>query len=241
MQLPPTPEDECVLSMPSSAPQRAQAHVPQWPAPVDLVCGPMFSGKTSALDGLADAAEHAGRSVFIVSPASAERYGAQVVSTHSQRQRPCVSIARLSTIATVRGTHFWHLVLVEEAHFFELADLRDFVERVRWCCARLAVFGLDGTWQLHAFPWLGELAPLARSIQKLNGMCRRCESGVAVCTLRREGVEGGELLVGADQEYEAVCAACHPRCAAKSPGTKYAQSYDQMVHAIKSVQFYTRI
>jgi len=231
MQLPPTPDDDDAPLL--AAPR---AHIPSQPAHVDLVCGPMFSGKTSALDGLADAAEHAGRSVFIVSPAAAERYGQDVVSTHSQRQRPCVCVAQLASIATVRGTHYWHLVLVEEAHFFACADLRDFVERARWCCARLVVFGLDSNSELRPFPWLGELAPLARSIEKLNGMCRRCPDGVAVCTLRREGVEGGELLVGADQEYEAVCAACHPRRAAKSPGTKYAQSYDQMAHTIKHGQ-----
>jgi thymidine kinase len=180
-------------------------------AKVEIVCGPMFAGKTCALDGLAGAAEHAGRSTLILSPRAAERYGSGVVSTHTQRQRPCVCVERLAGVDHVSGTCRWHLVLVEEAHFFDAADLRAFVERARWCCTLLVVFGLDGNSEMRPFPWVGEVLPLASSIHKLTGMCSRCETGVAVCTLRRAGVAGGELLVGAGGEYEAVCAACHPR------------------------------
>lgn len=54
---------------------------------IEIICGPMFSGKTTALLARVASEEAAGRKVMLLKSALDDRYGASIVVSHDGKQR----------------------------------------------------------------------------------------------------------------------------------------------------------
>jgi thymidine kinase len=184
------------------------------PGRVEVVCGPMFAGKTEELLRRVRRAEVAGRRVLVVGHELDTRRGAGVVSSHSGLSVPSRTVAGADELEEVVGRDGpWDLVAVDEAHFFGPA-LVDVVQRLADAGAVVVVAGLDVTFDARPFEPLPSLAALAERVAKLTAVCSVCGEDAAFHVRTRPGAgSGGDALVaaashvGGAEAYEARCRA----------------------------------
>ncbi|MBN0041242.1 thymidine kinase [Cellulosimicrobium cellulans] len=182
---------------------------------VEVVCGPMFAGKTEELLRRVRRAEVARRRVEVVGHVLDTRRGAGTVSSHSglaipsRTARDAADLARL-----VHDGSPLDLVAVDEAHFFG-PDLVDVVQRLADDGLVVVVAGLDVTFDARPFEPLPTLAALAERVDKLTAVCAVCGQDaafhvrvVAEATAddgRRDPLLPVAAHVGGAESYEARC------------------------------------
>jgi thymidine kinase len=170
----------------------------------------MFSGKSEEMIRRLRRAEIAGQHVVIFKPRIDDRYDADDVVSHAgirMRGVPVGSVAELSARAVGHD-----VVGIDEVQFFEpsvvgaalaLADAG----------VRVVAAGLDRDFRRLPFGPMPELLAHAEFVDKLQAVCHRC-GGPATTTQRlvdgRPAPYGGDtIVVGAAEQYEARCRACH--------------------------------
>jgi thymidine kinase len=211
------------------AQQRAEPPaLPPWAAPrghIELILGPMFAGKSSALLARVAAAEAAGLAVAVVTSSRDGRYGRAAVATHDGARRAAHAAPTLAAFRAAAGEaaySSYDLIAVDEAQFFP--DL------VEFCAAaadvdgkRLVLAGLDGDFRRRRFGGALDNVPLADAVTKHAGACRFCAAEAtaangdggdasahahvpapAVFSLRLGGGED-PVEVGGAEAYAPVC------------------------------------
>jgi thymidine kinase len=177
---------------------------------LEVVCGPMFSGKSEELIRRLRRAEIAGRRALIVKPRIDDRYDIGHVVSHAGLKMRAVAVGRPEEIAgLVDG---YGVVGVDEVQFFPpaIVDVLDgLVERG----LRVVACGLDQDFRGLPFGSMPELLCRAELVDKLQAVCHRC-GGPATMTQRLvDGrparVDGETIVVGAREQYEARCRSCH--------------------------------
>ena len=177
---------------------------------LEVVCGPMFSGKSEELIRRLRRAEIAGQRALIVKPRIDDRYDIGHVVSHAGAKMRAVAISRPEDIAGLADGY--DVVGIDEVQFFPDAivpaiDL--LVERG----SRVVVAGLDQDFRGLPFGAMPELMCRAELVDKLQAVCHRC-GGPATMTQRLlDGrpapADGATIVVGALDSYEARCRACH--------------------------------
>jgi thymidine kinase len=171
---------------------------------IEVIVGPMFSGKSEELIRRLRRAEIARQRVQIFKPAIDARYAANEIVSHSGLGIASENVMRGEEILT-RVTARTEVVGIDEAQFLG--------EEVVGVCTKLAdmgkrviVAGLDTDYRGRPFEPMPRLLSVAEEITKLLAICVRC-GNPAVHTQRL--VESEELIVvGAGGMYEARCRRC---------------------------------
>src|SRR6266568_6382796 len=171
---------------------------------IEVIVGPMFSGKSEELIRRLRRAEIARQRVQIFKPRIDERYGADAIVSHSGLGIPSQSVSgALEILDKVEART--EVVGIDEAQF-----LGEEIVRVSMKLAdlgkRVIVAGLDTDFLGRPFEPMPRLLAVAEEITKLLAICVRC-GNPAVHTQRL--VESEELIVvGAMGAYEARCRRC---------------------------------
>jgi thymidine kinase len=177
---------------------------------LEVVCGPMFSGKSEELIRRLRRAEIAGQRALIVKPRIDDRYDIGHVVSHAGAKMRAVAVSAPSDVpGLVEG---YDVVGVDEVQFFgpEIVFVIDtLVERGM----RVVASGLDQDFRGRPFGSLPELLCRAELVDKLQAVCHRC-GGPATMTQRLvDGrpapADGATIVVGALEQYEARCRMCH--------------------------------
>lgn len=192
---------------------------------LDLIGGPMFSGKTSELlKRLFNEAE-IGLKVLYVNHSSDNRSEGPF-STHnplykeklSQMSKVDFTSAKdLSEIFLSDKFQIYDVIGVDEAQFF--GDLTKIVEiLVDKLHKQVIVAGLNGSYKRrgfgNGFGNILELEPLSDTYTKLKSFCRRCAESIprrrreAPFTHRIDSTEGIKIVGGKDK-YMPVCRSCY--------------------------------
>jgi thymidine kinase len=177
---------------------------------LEVICGPMFSGKSEEMIRRLRRAEIAGQRVVIFKPRIDDRYDATHVVSHAgarMRAVPMSSVAEL----LARAREF-DVVGIDEVQFFQAPIIPAALELVDKG-ARVIAAGLDRDFRRLPFGPLPELLAHAEFVDKLQAVCHCC-GGPATTTQRlvdgRPAPYSGEtVLVGASEHYEARCRGCH--------------------------------
>ncbi len=183
---------------------------PQHGGWLEVICGPMFSGKSEEMIRRLRRAEIAGQRVVIFKPRIDDRFDASDIVSHAgirMRAVPVSSVGELT--ARARG---FNVVGIDEVQFFEpsiVAAALELADRG----ARVIAAGLDRDFRRLPFGPMPELLAHAEFVDKLQAVCHRC-GGPATTTQRlvdgRPAPYSGEtVLVGAAEQYEARCRGCH--------------------------------
>ena len=184
---------------------------------LEVICGPMFSGKSEEMIRRLRRAEIAGQRVVILKPRIDERYDATDVVSHAGARMRAVPVASVAEVRQ-RTTGF-DVVGIDEVQFFETSVVHAALELAE-AGVRVVVAGLDQDFRREPFGPMPELLSHAEFVDKLQAVCHRC-GGPATTTQRlldgRPAPYSGEtVLVGAAEQYEARCRGCH------EPGTDAA-------------------
>jgi len=177
---------------------------------LEVICGPMFSGKSEEMIRRLRRAEIAGQRVVIFKPLIDDRYDATDVVSHAGARMRAVPIASAADIAA-EGQGF-DVVGIDEAQFLG----EGIVVTALGLAARgvrVVVAGLDQDFRRLSFGPMPELLAHAEFVDKLQAVCHRC-GGPATTTQRLVNGEpapysGDTVVVGAAEQYEARCRGCH--------------------------------
>lgn len=171
---------------------------------IELVLGPMFSGKSSELIRRARRYQHARKSVVVIKYARDVRYSDDSVSSHDKQMMKALGAVALSDVEAAIAEMKPDVIAVDEGQFFP--DIVDFCEAQANAGRTVIVSALDGDFRRKPFGRILELVPMAERVDKLTAVCVKC-CGDAAFTERT--VASREIeLIGAGDIYRPVCRKC---------------------------------
>jgi thymidine kinase len=177
---------------------------------LELIMGPMWSGKTSRLIDLHTQYAICRIPVLLINYKGDAARGmpAGALVSHDGRSAPCCDVAKLGEVPPEKLSAA-AVVLVNEAQFFP--DAATWIqEAVETHGKRVHAAGLDGDFLRRPFgPWM-RLVPLADRLTKRRAFCRGCRAREAVFSHRTVAGTGVELI-GAEGAYEPLCRGCYLR------------------------------
>jgi thymidine kinase len=171
---------------------------------IEVICGPMFSGKSEELIRRLRRAMIARKRVQVFKPMIDTRYSESEIVSHGD-------VRMKSEVVTGAGEILkkldWRtqVVGVDEPNFMG-GDLIDVANQLADSGKQVIIAGLDTDYMGRPFSPIPELLALAESITKTLAICMRC-GNPAKHTQRL--VESDDLIVvGAAGMYEARCRRC---------------------------------
>jgi len=171
---------------------------------IEVICGPMFSGKSEELIRRLRRARIARKRVQVFKPAIDDRYSTDEIVSHGDQRMDSEVVANAAEILA-RLSPRTQVIGIDETNFFG-TDLIELTAHLADAGKQVIVAGLDTDFMGRPFPPMPDLLCLAESITKTLAICVRC-GNPANHTQRL--VESEDLIVvGAAGAYEARCRRC---------------------------------
>ncbi len=171
---------------------------------IEVICGPMFSGKSEELIRRLRRAMIARKRVQVFKPALDTRYSNDEIVSHADARMKSEVVGNVREVLT-RLDWRTEVVGFDEANFLG-PDLVDLSNQLADSGKQVIIAGLDTDFMGRPFPPIPELLAMAESITKTLAICMRC-GNPAKHTQRL--VESEDLIVvGAAGMYEARCRRC---------------------------------
>lgn len=184
--------------------------VPRHSGWIEVVCGPMFAGKSEELIRRLRRAQIARQNVAVFKPAIDDRYHPHHVVSHDgltlegRHVHSSKEILELAADAQVVG--------IDEVQFFD-EHIVEVINQLASDGKRVVVAALDMDFRGEPFGPLPHILAIAEFVDKIQAICQQC-SEPATCTQRLVDGEPARYdspieLVGAGESYEPRCRACH--------------------------------
>jgi thymidine kinase len=171
---------------------------------IEVICGPMFSGKSEELIRRLRRSMIARKRVQVFKPAIDDRYAVDEIVSHGDQRMRSEAITSASEIMT-RLDWRTEVIGIDEPNFLG-PELIEIANRLADGGKRVIIAGLDTDYMGRPFSPIPELLAIAESITKTLAVCMRC-GGPAKHTQRL--VDSKDLIVvGAVGMYEARCRRC---------------------------------
>ena len=188
---------------------------------LELILGPMFSGKTSKLLEIYKQCSFCNIAVAVINHCVDIRYHDSLLSTHDKIMIPCIQTASIRSvwgnqdINTFNDNSANHIklrdaqvILINEGQFFD--DLYDCVVDMLKENKKIYIAGLDGDFERKRFGQILDLIPLCDKVTKLTSLCSICKNGTFGVFSLRLSKEKQQTLVGSDN-YIPVCRSCYEK------------------------------
>ena len=173
---------------------------------IEVICGPMFSGKTEELIRRLVRAQIAKQRVAIFKPMSDDRYAEDYIVSHNQRKIKSIQVSNTKTIlehddsADVFG--------IDEAQFFD-DSIVNVCQNLAQKGKRIVIAGLEKDFLANGFGPMPQLLIDAEYITKVNAICMHC--GDPANFSHRISQETKQVVVGETDKYEALCRRCYQK------------------------------
>jgi len=177
---------------------------------LELVIGPMFSGKTTYLIDIYNKyLELTNHEILVINNILDTRYSENEVVSHSGDRIPCIRIKELKSLLCDINIKLdkYKVILINEAQFFE--DLILFVKIMLEKKKKIYVSGLDGDFQQNKFGHILDLIPLCDSITKLKANCMNCKKENCAIFSHRINNNNNQTFIGSQESYIATCRKCY--------------------------------
>ena len=169
---------------------------------IEVVCGPMFSGKTEELIRRVRRAQIARQKVQIFKPSIDDRYHESNVVSHNSLEVSAEAVN--SSIDILKRLYdSTRVVAIDEIQFFDehiIMVIKKLAKRgIRVICA-----GLDQDFRGQPFGPIPQLLCMADRVDKIHAICTVCGSPASK-TFRKPMENEDQVLVGESDLYEARC------------------------------------
>lgn len=172
---------------------------------VEVICGPMFSGKSEELIRRITRYQIARVPVQTFKPRLDVRYADDEVVSHSSLKVDAIPVGTADELLR-RVEDGTKVIGVDEGQFFD-QGLVEVVEHLAGAGKQVIVAGLDTDYLRRPFEPIPTLCDRAEYVTKMLAVCHRC-GGPGMYTQRI--VRSEELVVlGAQGAYEARCRVCY--------------------------------
>jgi thymidine kinase len=174
------------------------------PGRLEVITGPMFSGKSEELIRRLKRARIARQRVACYKPDIDLRYNRTSIASHSAVTHEARAVANVEQLKAQLFPHLhdYDVIGIDEAQFFDPTILPLIVELVH-LGKRIVLAGLDTTFAAEPFHPIPELMAIADEVAKLSAVCMVC--GQPAIHTQRLGQSQELVVVGAAGLYEARC------------------------------------
>lgn len=177
---------------------------------IEIVVGPMYSGKSEELIRRIKRAEIAKQKVLVFKPAIDNRYSASDVTTHNGSAIQAIAVDDLDEVYAYIDPSV-QVVGFDEVNFFDKKIVK-VVKDLANMGIRVVCAGLDMDFKGEPFGAVPQLMAMAEFVDKLQAVCVICGQPAT----RTQRIINGQpakyddpvILVGATESYEARCR-CH--------------------------------
>lgn len=178
---------------------------------IEVICGPMFAGKSEEIIRRIRRIEYAKRKVVCFKPKIDNRYSLnEIVSHNKNRKASYVISSSQEIIPFIDETTY--AVVIDEAQFFD-EGIIDVCENLANLGIRVIVGGLDLDFKGEPFSIMPLLLARAEYVTKLTAICVKCGENAT----RTQRIINGKpayyddkiVIVGASETYEPRCRRCH--------------------------------
>ncbi len=177
---------------------------------IEIVVGPMYSGKSEELIRRVKRAEIAKQKVLVFKPSIDNRYSASDVTSHNGSAISAIPIDNLSEVWQYIDSKV-QVIGFDEVNFFD-KEIINTVTRLANMGIRVVCAGLDMDFKAEPFGAVPDLMAMAEFVEKLQAVCLVCGQPAT----RTQRIIDGQpakyddpvILVGATESYEARCR-CH--------------------------------
>jgi len=169
---------------------------------LELIIGPMFSGKSTELIRKIRLAKIIDKKVIVIKPIIDIRYKNNKIVSHSFESEECESIQLLAEMD--QKINNYDLIVVDEGQFF--ADLKEYV--LKWVEVNkkdVIVGGLDGGHKRNKIGDILELIPYSDSCIKIKSLCKKCNDGTFAIFTHRMNDNQDQVQIGGAETYIPLC------------------------------------
>ena len=181
---------------------------PGW---IEVICGPMFAGKSEELIRRIKRLEYAKKKTLVFKPGIDNRYSADEVVSHSNLKAKSISIKESKEILDYVDSSTF-AIAVDEVQFLD-KEIIYIAQRLALKGIRVILGGLDTDFRGEPFPITASLMTVAEDVLKLTAICVVCG---APATKTQRIINGKPahysdpiIKVGASEAYEPRCRHCH--------------------------------
>lgn len=176
---------------------------------LELIIGPMFAGKTSAL---LNKARNFKEEMVLIKPSFDTRYGICEIKTHDGVAAQAFNLSNTDEILRSDNANNAKAVFFDEIQFFtEPYFGGNIIECITTLLDRninVICCGLDLNWKGEPFEIVAQLKKFADQVYALKSKCAICNEP-AIYSHKRSGT-GGNIELGAADLYEPRCAKHFP-------------------------------
>ena len=176
---------------------------------LEIILGPMWSGKTSALLKIYRQYSFCKSRVCVINYKADDRYSETMLSTHDKEMIPCVMGFSMEEIMKTHRSDIENsdVILINEGQFF--SDIVPFtINMVEEEGKKVYICGLDGDFQRNKIGNLLDLIPMCDKMSKLHSLCSMCKNGTLAPFTFRSTCETEQVLIGNDI-YMPLCRSCY--------------------------------
>lgn len=178
---------------------------------IEVICGPMFAGKTEELIRRVRRLEYAHLNVVILKPMIDDRFSTEEIVSHNNTRIRSFLIEKSSEIMKFVH-HETDVVIIDEVQFLDKEVVRT-IELLADSGVRVIVAGLDRDFRGEPFGVMSDILALAEDVTKLSAICVKCGAPATRTQRVINGVPAKYtdpiVLVGDTEKYEARCRHCH--------------------------------
>ena len=179
---------------------------PKYSGWIEVICGPMFSGKTEELIRRLVRAQIAKQRVAIFKPSIDNRFATDYIVSHNQRKIKSIQVQETNKILDYQDKA--DVFGIDETQFFDssiVAICRSLANSGK----RVVVAGLEKDYLANSFGSMPDLMVDAEYITKVNAICMQC--GDPANYSHRISSEQKQVVVGETDKYEALCRKCYQK------------------------------
>jgi thymidine kinase len=172
---------------------------------LEVICGPMFSGKSEELIRRLRRAQIARQRVQIFKPAIDNRYSDDCIVSHSEHSLAAQVVKNSDEILSLLDDRV-QVVGIDEVQFFDVGIVK-VCEKLANLGKRVIVAGLDLDYRGIPFEPVPQLMAIAEFVTKTLAVCHQC--GAPASRTQRISATKDRVVIGAVDCYEARCRRCH--------------------------------
>ncbi|MGL4798080.1 MAG: thymidine kinase [Cellulosilyticaceae bacterium] len=178
---------------------------------LEIICGPMFSGKSEELIRRLKRTILAKKNTVIFTPQIDNRYLKDHICSHDGKHLEAIPVTSIEEILNHISSDT-QVIGIDEVQFLQGDTVRIIMQLVedgkRVICA-----GLDKDFKAESFGCMPELLALADEVTKLTAICMSCGRPANFTQRLIEGRPASYndplILIGASESYEARCRVCY--------------------------------
>jgi thymidine kinase len=174
------------------------------PGRLEVITGPMFSGKSEELIRRLKRARIARQRVACFKPDIDLRYHRSAIASHSSQTHEAETVASVERLREALFPQLSHVEVIgiDEAQFLDDSIIPLTLELIH-LGKRVLIAGLDTTYKGEPFGPIPNLMAISDEVTKLSAVCMTC--GAPAIHTQRLGQSQELVVVGAAGLYEARC------------------------------------